>query len=333
MTNAPPPTAGRARTLIVGSVFPVLITFVGAIVATTWLPELPDPVAIHWGSEGVDGFGSAWIFILMPLLIVAVFTVATEISLRDARRRGAMTSSEKLLVVARVFLSVLLTFGVLGSLAVQRGLSDAADAPNIAAPMIVGALGGVVLAAVAWFVLPQSVAPSFHNETEIEPLELTPTVNVYWSRTARISGGIIVLIGAVVLIAIGAAVVTAMNTSSGLPIALGSAVFVVVLSIGSSFWRVRADRRGFAVRSALGWPRITIPPEDITDVRVVEINPTADFGGWGWRWAAGNRTGIILRAGEAIEVTRHNGKRLVVTVDDATTAARVVQTIALRARP
>lgn len=331
MTDAPRPTAGHRRTLIVGSVLPVLITLAGAIVATTWLPELPDPVAIHWGSQGVDGFGSAWIFILMPLLIVTVFTVATELSLRDARRRGAMTSTEKLLVVTRVFLSVLLTFGVLGSLAVQRGLSDAADAPNIAAPMIIGALGGVVLAAVAWFILPQSVAPGLGTETAVEPLDLTPAENVYWSRTTRISGGIVVLIGAVVLISVGAAVVTAMNASSGLPIALGSAAFVVLLSIGSSFWRVRADRRGFAIRSALGWPRITIPADDIADVRVIDINPTADFGGWGWRWAPGNRTGIILRAGEAIEVTRNNGKRLVVTVNDATTAARVVQTVAMRA--
>ena len=97
-----------------------------------------------------------------------------------------------------------------------------------------------------------------------------------------------------------------------------------------SFWRVRADRRGFSVRGALGWPRVSIPATDIAAVRVVDVDPTADFGGWGWRWGSGRRTGIIMRRGAAIEVTRRDGRRLVVTVDDADNAAAVLQTVRSR---
>ena len=130
----------------------------------------------------------------------------------------------------------------------------------------------------------------------------------------------------------GVALATAFTSTSDVAYPIAVAAFVVLLSIGMSFWRVRADRRGFAVRGILGWPQVSIPASDVAEVRVIQVNPTADFGGWGWRWAPGNRTGIILRAGDAIEVTRRNGKRLVVTVDDAETAARVVQTLATRTR-
>ncbi|AWB86657.1 DUF1648 domain-containing protein [Mycetocola zhujimingii] len=330
MTTAPQTMPGRRRYLVIGVILPILIALVGAIVALTWLPDLPDPVAIHWDSNGADGFGSVWIMILMPLAIVTVVTVASGLSLRGAPQRGGLTSTEKIIVVTRMFLSVLLTIGVIGSLAAQRGLSDAAAAPNIATPMIVGAIGGVLLAAVAWFVLPRAVPASFDEETEVEPLDLAPTENVYWSRTVRISGGIVVVLALVVALTVGNAIATARGSSSGLPFALGLAVFVLLLSVGMSFWRVRADRRGFAVRGILGWPQVSIPANEVADVRVVRVNPTADFGGWGWRVAPGRRTGIILRAGEAIEVTRRNGKRLVVTVDDAETAARVMQTLVAR---
>jgi hypothetical protein len=54
------------------------------------------------------------------------------------------------------------------------------------------------------------------------------------------------------------------------------------------------------------------------------VNPLAEFGGWGWRWGADGRVGVVLRAGEGIQVTRTNGKRFVVTVDDAQTGASVL---------
>ncbi|GGE87157.1 DUF1648 domain-containing protein [Mycetocola zhadangensis] len=330
MTTEARPMPGRTRYRMIGLVLPLLIALVGAVMAASWLPDLPDPVAVHWSSEGADGFGSAWTMILLPLGVVTGFTVVTQLSLLNAPGRGGLTSTEKILVVSRLFMSVLLTVGVLGSLAVQRGLNDAADAPNIAAPMIIGAVGGFLLAGAAWLALPKAVPTVTEAETAVEPLDLAPSESVYWSRTVRISGGVATVMGLVVALAVGSSILASIGSSSGLPVVLTSAGFVMVLSLGMSFWRVRADRRGFAVRGLLGWPRVSIPATEIAEVRVVQVNPTADFGGWGWRWASGNRTGIILRSGEAIEVARRNGKRLVVTVDDAETAARVLQTLASR---
>jgi hypothetical protein len=325
-------TSGQTRHLIFGLILPILIAVVGAVVAISWLPELPQTVAIHWGTDGADGYGSPWSLILIPVGITVVFTAATEFTIRSVRGQRGTTNNEKILVATRSFLSVLLTAGTLGSLAVQRGLTDPSQAPDIAAPMIVGAVGGIALAAAVWFILPAAEPLAFDDEPEAEPLELAPTERVYWERTIHIAGPVILLIVGALVVAVGAAVLSAMGSTSGFPFALGTALFVAVLSVGMSFWRVRADRRGFVVRAALGWPRVTIPNDEITEVRVIEVNPTADFGGWGWRWAPGRRTGIVMRRGPGIEVTRADGRRLVVTVDDAEQGASVVATLARRVR-
>ncbi|MBD3752872.1 MAG: hypothetical protein IE935_10685 [Micrococcales bacterium] len=48
------------------------------------------------------------------------------------------------------------------------------------------------------------------------------------------------------------------------------------------------------------------------------------------RFAIDGRRGVVLRRGEALEVTRRSGRVFVVTVDDASTASALL--IALRQR-
>ncbi len=95
---------------------------------------------------------------------------------------------------------------------------------------------------------------------------------------------------------------------------------------------VSAGPRGFLVRSSLGWPRLAIPADDLASAGVVQVDPLADFGGWGIRWVIGpggkGRWGVIARRGPGIEVVRRDGRSLVVTTDDAGTLAAVCQTYA-----
>lgn len=62
------------------------------------------------------------------------------------------------------------------------------------------------------------------------------------------------------------------------------------------------------------------------------VDRKGEFGGWGLRLSVDRRFGVVLRAGEAIEVTRANGKRFVVTVDDAGTGAALLEAL-IAARP
>ncbi|GAA3029785.1 hypothetical protein GCM10020000_03060 [Streptomyces olivoverticillatus] len=56
-----------------------------------------------------------------------------------------------------------------------------------------------------------------------------------------------------------------------------------------------------------------------------------DFGGWGYRARPG-ASGIVLRSGDAISARLTTGSEFVVTVDDAATAAALLNTLADRER-
>jgi hypothetical protein len=99
---------------------------------------------------------------------------------------------------------------------------------------------------------------------------------------------------------------------------------VLVLCVISCFWRITISNRGVTIRSAVGLIRQTIPLDTISGVRVVQISPIADFGGWGIRFGAG-RTGYVVRGGEALEIARTAGRSVVVTVDDAATATALLE--------
>ena len=50
------------------------------------------------------------------------------------------------------------------------------------------------------------------------------------------------------------------------------------------------------------------------------------------RTGVGGRIGVVMRGGEALEVVRTGGRRVVVTVGDAATGAALLNTLAARAR-
>jgi hypothetical protein len=113
------------------------------------------------------------------------------------------------------------------------------------------------------------------------------------------------------------------------PIFLSPILLLVVLLVTAQFV-VTAGPRGFIVRSGLGWPRLSIPAASLAKAGVVQIDPMADFGGWGIRWVIGpshrGRWGIVTHRGPGLEVVRRDSRSIVVTVDDPGTAAAVLET-------
>ncbi|WES64942.1 hypothetical protein P0L94_02445 [Microbacter sp. GSS18] len=111
----------------------------------------------------------------------------------------------------------------------------------------------------------------------------------------------------------------------------GVAVLLIVLAATTVAFHVRVDDRGLSVESVAGVPRFRVPLGDVTSAAAVDVVPMGEFGGWGLRWAPGRRFGVVLRTGAAIEVTRRDGRRFVVTVDDAGTGAALLEALAERA--
>ena len=117
--------------------------------------------------------------------------------------------------------------------------------------------------------------------------------------------------------------------ADGWQVLVATTLLIAILTVTMLVFRVRIDRRGLLVRSLIGWPRTRIPLDDIDDVATATIDPLREFGGWGWRIAVDGRRGVVLRAGEALQVTRAKGRVFVVTVDGAAEAAAVLQTLRL----
>jgi hypothetical protein len=315
--------AERLRIVVIGAVVPIVIAAVGIAVMLSWSADLPDPVAIHWNGSGEpDGFGSLAGLTLMIGGIAAGFgaivTLATLFQSAGVYTRTLLGTS--------VWLSTLITVGVVGSVYMQRGLADARDVGDGAGVgfwLLAGAVGGLLLAVPAALLAPRAPLVA-HDEAATPALGLAERERAVWSRsTAPQSWLFAVLFGGVFLL-LGVATVSLAVSGEPYWSTLLIAVLLLLVAVGTSFWRVRVSSTGFAVRSLLGLPRFTVPIEQIESARVTQVSPLGDFGGWGVRWGSNGRIGVVVRSGEALEVSRTRGRTIVVTVEDAASAAALI---------
>ena len=322
----------RATIVLVGGIVPMLIAVVATILMFGWLPELPDPIAVHWSGSGADGFGPALMFVSIPIIFTVVFSGFAIAWSWSPLPSGRITWNQKVALATNVWLAALLSVGFAGSVAVQRGLSDAHNAPDIGPFLALGAGVGLVLAAGAWWVLPAGESV-YASGVEATPVDVQHEERVAWSHSTRLGTAPLIIIVLVIVLVVATVVLSALGSTNSIVPSVVVAVTVAALAATNFWWRVSADHRGLIARGIFGWPRKRIPLESIRSVTVVDVNPTRDFGGWGWRWSGDGRSGVILRSGAGIEVTQTSGKRFVVTVDDATTGAGVLTALmAQRAR-
>ncbi|GAB2448736.1 hypothetical protein HD599_001864 [Conyzicola lurida] len=316
----------RRRIVALGAVLPILFSIVGIVVVLFWSADLPDPIAIHWSASGeADGFGPLLGLVLPVAGFVALFSVSLTVAAL-VQRAGTQT---RFLVGTVVWLAVFLTTAIGGSVWMQRGLADAADAGSVLPWMPVGIVAGLLLAVPAGLLTPRAPLPVAVDDGE-PPLELADGERAVWSRGVTPSRGILIFVLAAVAFAAGI-VALASTASDGGPWPAFGILAVAVAVVGATMvWRVRVTAAGVSVRSALGFPKFSVPLDQVEAARAVQISPLGDFGGWGLRGSR-RRFGIIVRSGEALEIERTNGRSLVVTVADAATAAALVNGLRGRA--
>jgi len=325
MTTARPAPPHRLATTLTTLVLPLLVLAATVAVVLSWAPRLPDPVAVHWpASGGPDGFGSLAELVLVPLAVGPLLALGMWAL---AFWAGRDTSVRRLAAASATGLAVPMSVVVLGSLAVQLDLADAADAPGLG--LVTGlALGaGIVAGALAALLVPRDGARP--SESPVDPAapraDLAPSERAAWTRTMTTTAGAWVGGGALLLVAVLAVTLRApamLVLVAGLALPLAS---MLVL-------RVSVDARGLVARSPLGWPAVRVPLDEVVAARTTQVQPFREFGGWGYRVGAGGRVGFVLRTGEGIEVERTGGRVTVVTVDDAATGAALLNTLADRAR-
>lgn len=326
MTHRPP-----ARVLLVAVGLPLAITAVGLALLVAWLPELPDPIAVHWSLDGPDGFASPVTYLVGYAALALGLTILFG-AFSIAGRRVGPNWVQKILASASLGVSVVLFVTFVGTTEVQRGLEDAADAPDIGARVLVGIAAGLLAAVAGWFIQPKTV-PERHELAAAEPMRLAPEERAVWLATTRTPVGALVVIILAITFVLGLTVFLAVQTDGAAWFLLIAPVVLIALALFTTSWRVRVDETGLVVRSVLGWPVYRVPIAEVAKAGATEVSPGADFGGWGLRMAPGRRFGIVTRGGPALEAVRKDGRSLVVTVDDPATGAALLAAYAEAPHP
>jgi hypothetical protein len=117
---------------------PLVIVLASAALMVSGVPSLPDPIAIHRSG----GFGSPWMFVLMPTGITVFFCAVVFAGVRGSAADGPLSVNSKVLLVIGLVISTFLGIGMLKGQESQGGLADAVDAPGIVLPSLFGSRRG-----------------------------------------------------------------------------------------------------------------------------------------------------------------------------------------------
>ncbi|KQO97057.1 DUF1648 domain-containing protein [Leifsonia sp. Leaf264] len=317
----------RRVIVLVGLVLPLVVIAASVALMISWLPRLPDPVATHWGPSGEpDGFGSPWTAIGLLAGIGVTFSLLMTYTALRAVARGAAPSSVRLTVVFSPVFAVLLSVIIAGTLGMQVDLDDATEAGGVfwifAAAVIAAAVTGLLV----WLVLP-SRGSNPPTPTPEPAVALEPGERAVWTRTVSAPRPVLtvpIAVGALGLVPVF--LDPEMWWSSALLVLLAAVIALLLVA------RVTVDASGLAVRSLLGFRMLRVRLADVVSAAAVEVDPLAEFGGWGIRFDSRGRRGVVLAEGPAIQVERSSGGPIVVTVDDALTGAALLNGLVACAR-
>jgi hypothetical protein len=319
-------TRPRLPIPVIGVVLPAIVYVAGLIIAAVALPS-GDRIAVHWDFDGTpNGFAPPWVFLVGMAVLALALSLIFGLILFASEGDGP-TATRRFLAVVALWLAVFLTVLTGWLLFSQR---EGVAAVPIWQGMLLAFGSALVVGIIAALVAPPAVTVAASGRAA-EPLALAPEERAVWVGRTRLATPGLVAISFGVIVALAGAVVANLVVDGGLaPLFLVPAVLVVLLLL-TSFWTVRVDDTGLEVRSATGWPRFRMPATQVASAGTIDVRPLGEFGGWGIRFGRGRRLGIVMRSGEALEVQNRDGGALVVTVDDAGTAAALLSAVAARA--
>jgi hypothetical protein len=292
--------------------------------------RLPEPIAVHWGADfQPNGSRPQRSAVVPPLVIVAG---ALLLSLVGAARAFVAGRAGRIAVV---------TFGsglaaATNATIIARNLDKAvwSDADPQTAALLALQFGAAFAAAA----LAYAVAWRVWRDVRLLAPQKGPTLplaegaRAYWTGSASnrwLSGiGGYLLLEALVLWAL-------LPQLRMLPALL--ALHVIVFVVLELFSRIRAtvDGRGVTVRYGhLGLVTQLVGLDRIDAARAIELDALA-HGGWGYRGSLHlfGKASIVVRSGAAVQLDLRGGQRLFITVDDAMTAARLINSLLEREPP
>ena len=306
---------GPTRRHLVGIALPLLCTV--GVVAVRLLTTVPDPLATHWGWSGdADGSMSRAAFsVLAAVLIGSSGLLAYAAVRRPPAERGDLVGP----VAIATFLQWVFAGVVTSVLVANTGAADWTEARSLPipvaliSPLVAGVVAGAAARAVADLGAERpgdrSAMPTVGKRTD---------ERIVWFGQA--SSGWPLALGAGCALA-GSVFVFTVGIVLGAGLVLAGAALATLASI-----RVCADPSGLTVAyGPFGWPRTAIPLDRIDRAAVIDVRPM-QHGGWGYRGSLRvfRTAAVVLRAGPGIEIELIDGRRFVVTVDDAEAGAGTI---------
>ncbi len=304
--------------VIFGVFVPIFAAALGVVAARVWSSQLPDRIATHWSGTQPDGFTSpttsAWTLAVITVLVGGGCTAVAALANTLLHLRRTM-----LLIGSTVVgLITVLQLAILGT---QR---DTVDVGNVEVPGWALAVGTVVGFSVG---LLGAVLLRDHRErvtTEEPPPASLPRADVDLPIVESLGAGRIALVVLFTTLTAGAAV-TCWLAQSWWPVAIF--VPLAVLPVSLMRYELVVDRAGVHVTS-LGMAAFDYSIDEITGASVREVEPFADYGGWGLRVRGRGDYAVATSKGPAVFVTFANGQRLTITTPRAEHIAGTLNTLA-----
>lgn len=312
------------------ALWPLVITVAAILFTFSFVDSLPEQVATHWGSGGeADGFTdrerAPWFALLGLVMGWGLGGLVLALGGHDGihRRLGVGLGAGIAAFISGVMVSTLW---------IQRGLAEGAAVGPVDTALTVAMAAALLIGVAAAFTVPGRRAD---DTTATEPVPadaprapLPSGGPLRWSGTAQPARAVRLVLLGLPLLFLAIAVLSQLWLFMAL-----MAVLVLGLTLGLTLFRVSVtEDEGLVIRGLLGVPTWRVPLSDVAQARATTVSPFAEFGGWGYRLGLDGRTGFVVRAGEALEVTRGDGSRWVVTVDDAERAAGLLNALADRTR-
>jgi hypothetical protein len=284
----------------------------------TWT-RLPDPLATHWGLSGAPNGA-------MPrITALALFGGVGVLAAIGAR--VAMTREHGIaqLVGGATFTGLL--FAALGVVTVVANLDAARwqDAGAVGIPLALACCGIAGFGAALTSRIARGLEPAPATAPLRSTIGLGATERAVWSASAKN--------GALFILAFLVAVTGVVTWASGKGwTGVVTCTVVAIVATALAEVHVRVDDRGVAIAfGPLRFPRMRIEVDRIVHAETITVQPMM-HGGWGYRGSLTlmRRAAVVVRRGEGLKLALRGDKTLIVTIDDAATAAGLINDLVAR---
>jgi hypothetical protein len=311
----------------------VAVACAGFAVATLPLvlywAQLPEPIAVHWSFDlRPDGAMAKRYALIVNAALIGGSLLLALIGATAASGRGR---AMRLMIVTLISALAATTSAAIVARNLHKAAwTDAELTPRALLLMIGLPLATSVIAHLIGARLWRDARPP--AVTNEPGLSLAAGTRVFWTGGASnhwllVTGG--------VLLAQALALQMWMPRIRALPILLAVHVVVFAALEFFSVIRVTIDSRGLAVRYGhLGLWKRRVPLAHIAAAQALKLD-ALEHGGWGYRGGLRlfKKAAIVVRSGDAIRLELRGGRQLFVTVDDAGTAARLLNGLIEREPP